>query len=402
MIVVLWEKGVAEVANTKTTDELYLKYNSKATGEKKTGHGKQKNQKMKPYLVFQYLMHYTDENHAVSANTIKDYLLKECDIDAERRSIYSDIEAINAVCLMAEEDCTYDEALEMLQEAEADGDDELKTVVRTPNNMGFYVRKRKLELFDVQLLVECVYSAKFLTEKQANTLVDVVCDLASEPQAEKIRHNVYLTDRVKTRNNNVLNNISMISDAMSTHWDGLPHTPEKITFKYLKYSISDMKTQVERRRGERYKVSPFQLLMNDGNYYLLAFDDRFQEMRTFRVDRMKDIQRAKEPRDGDEDFHKIDLRTYTQRVFSMFGGEQKLVEIRFINPLLDAVVDRFGTKDAQYAKVDDTHFSVTTKVEISDQFFGWLLGFGRKAKLVYPDPVIEQFRAYLDKVREMY
>ena len=136
--------------------------------------------------------------------------------------------------------------------------------------------------------------------------------------------------------------------------------------------------------------------------YSLAFDDYSPEMRTYRVDRMKDIRFTGEPRDGDDEFKKIDLKTYTKRVFSMFGGEQRLVEIRFINPLLDAVVDRFGTKDVQYARVDDTHFSVTAKVEISDQFFGWILGFGNKAKIVYPDDLMEQFRGYLDNIRAMY
>ena len=159
---------------------------------------------------------------------------------------------------------------------------------------------------------------------------------------------------------------------------------------------------MERRKGARYTISPFQLLINDGNYYLLAFDDLSHEMRTYRVDRMKDIRFTGEPRDGEEEFKGIDLKTYTKRVFSMYGGEQKLVEIRFINPLLDAVVDRFGTKDVQYAKVDDTHFSATAKVEISDQFFGWILGFGKKAKLLYPDDVIDQFKVYMDKIREMY
>jgi predicted DNA-binding transcriptional regulator YafY len=109
-----------------------------------------------------------------------------------------------------------------------------------------------------------------------------------------------------------------------------------------------------------------------------------------------------EPRDGKEAFAAIDLKTYTKRVFSVFGGKQERVTIRFINPLLDAVVDRFGTKDVQYAKVDETHFSVTAKVEISDQFFGWILGFGKKAKILYPDTVLDQFRAYMDKIREMY
>ena len=47
-------------------------------------------------------------------------------------------------------------------------------------------------------------------------------------------------------------------------------------------------------------------------------------------------------------------------------------------------------------------FGVTAKVEISDQFFGWILGFGNKAKLLYPDNVIEQFKDYMDKIREMY
>ena len=69
---------------------------------------------------------------------------------------------------------------------------------------------------------------------------------------------------------------------------------------------------------------------------------------------------------------------------------------------MDAVVDRFGTKNVDYSREDERHFSVTAKVEISDQFFGWLLGFGRRAKIIYPDDIAEQFKAYLDKIREMY
>ena len=367
--------------------------------EKPAQHGKKPNQKLKPYVVLQYLLKYTDENNVATAFDIIGYLKEDCDIDAERRSIYRDIEEINTVALMLEEECTIGQAAEMLAD---DEDGELKLVVYDKKKKGFYVRQRKYDLNDIRLLAECVYSSKFISQGQADRLADVVCEFVSEHQADKIRHNAFLTDRVKTNNRQVLANIATINEAMSRKIDGEPHTPEKITFKYLKYSVGDMSKQVERRRGAKYIVSPFQLLINDGNYYLLAFDDYSKEMRTYRVDRMKDVDPMGEPREGEEDFKKIDLRTYTQRVFSMYGGEQKLVEIRFINPLLDAVVDRFGTKDVQYAKVDETHFSVTAKVEISDQFFGWLLGFGRKAKLLYPEDVLEQFRIYMDRIREMY
>ena len=39
-------------------------------------------------------------------------------------------------------------------------------------------------------------------------------------------------------------------------------------------NIANVNKQVERRSGAEYVVSPFQLLINDGNYYLLAFDGK--------------------------------------------------------------------------------------------------------------------------------
>ena len=367
--------------------------------EEKAHHGKQSNQKLKPYLVLQYLLRETDENHLVTADNIVSYLELDCGITAERRSIYKDIEEINKANLIIEEECTIQEAEEMLKD-DAAGD--LKLIVYDKSKQGFYVRQRHFDLTDIRLLAECVYSTKFIAEGQAKRLLDVVCEFVSKHQAEKIRHNAFLTDRVKTNNRSVLNNIATINEAMSRKLEGQPHTPEKITFKYLKYSIDDTSKQAERRHGGSYCVSPYQLLINDSNYYLLAFDDRFQEMRTYRVDRMKEVERSGQPREGESAFKEIDLRTYTQRVFSMFGGEQKLVTIRFINPLLDTAIDRFGTKGVIYRKEDNNHFTLTTKVEVSDQFFGWLLGFGKKAKLLEPSEVVEQFKNYIDKIREMY
>ena len=381
---------------------VYKKFNRKAdqhlNGTVEAKHGKQVNQKIKPYVVLQYLLKYSDENNVCSAFDIIAFL-EDCGLSAERRSIYRDIEEINKVSLMLENECTIDEAGEMLLD---DEDNELKLVVYDKNKKGFYVRQRHFDLNDIRLLAESIYSSKFLTESQTKRLVDVACEFVSEYQAEKIRHNVFLTDRVKTNNKGVLNNISIINDAMSKEIDGEKHIPEKISFKYLKYTIDNVDNQIERRKGAKYVVSPFQLLINDGNYYLLAFDDYSKEIRTYRVDRMKGVSFTGEPREGKEVFDKIDLYTYTKRVFSMFGGEQKRVTIRFINPLLDTVVDRFGKEGVIYKKVDDTHFSVTVKVEISDQFYGWLLGFGRKVKILTPDDVKENFILYLDKIREMY
>ena len=363
------------------------------------GHGKKNNQKLKPYLVLQYLLRHSDENHPINAYEIVSYLQDDCGIYAERRSIYRDIDEINKALLVLEYGIDVHEAEERLQESDAE-----KVILYDKCKKGFYTRQRHYDSHDIRLLAECVYSAKFLSAGQAERLANVVCEFVSEYQEQEIKHDAFLTDRVKTDNKGVLNNISTINAAMSKELEGQKHEPEKITFQYLKYSINDVGKQVERRKGMKYTVSPYKLLINDGNYYLLAFDDYAQDMRTYRVDRMKCVALTGDPRDGKEAFAAIDLKTYTKRVFSMFGGKQERVTIRFINPLLGAVVDRFGNdkSSVQYTKVDDTHFSVTTQVEISDQFFGWVLGFGKKAKILEPASVVDKFAAYLDKVREMY
>ncbi len=151
-----------------------------------------------------------------------------------------------------------------------------------------------------------------------------------------------------------------------------------------------------------YKVSPYKLIINEGNYYLLAFDDKYQAMRTYRVDRMKDVTPTGEPLDGEDAFQCVDMKNYTQRVFGMFGGKRVPITLLFDNCLLDTVTDRFGTREVRYEKADEDHFAVSLDVELSAQFYGWLCGFGDLAKIISPDIAIAEFTEFLDKIRASY
>lgn len=362
------------------------------------GSGKRDHQKLKPYIILQILQRETDENHVMSAVEIA-AALSVLGIDAERRSIYRDIDEINKVnWLLENQDSTIEDAEEALA---ADKYDAQKIVVYDSSRKGFYVCKRRYGFQQIRLLAESVYTAKFLSVKEADELTSILRDFVSKHQEKAIRHDAYLTDRVRTNNEQVIDTISALDDAMSTKLDGEKHIPEKVTFKYLQRSIGGSQN-VERRKGERYKVSPYKLLINDGNYYLLAFDDQKQRLLTFRVDRMKDIRFTGEPRDGEEAFAAVNLKDYTLRTFSMFEGKTERVRMRFINRLLDTVVERFGTNGVIYEKPDEDHFIVTTSVDVSEQFFGWLLGFGRRVKLLGPETVLKKFTEYMDTIRDMY
>ena len=364
--------------------------------------GRQDSQKMKPYLVYDYLMRETDANHVATANEIAEYL-KECVIPAERRSIYKDIEEINKALLLTS-GSHYDlpkaenieEAEELLQ------DENEKTIIYDEHRKGFYVRKRHYKEDDVRILAECVHAARFIDDKRAKRLINVVSELVSEHQAEDIKKDTLLLGRVKTENIAIYEMTSKISSAMSHKRNKQIHIPEKIRFKYVSYVLSDGIKQTERRKGEWYTVGPYKLLISDGNYYLLAYDDKMKKIVTYRIDRMKNLELTGEPRCGEEEFKTLNMESYLQEHFGMFDGEREHVKIRALNTLLDTFIDRFGTRDAKYMKDDNNHFIATLHVSVSGQFFGWLCGLGNRVKIVSPNHVSEEFKKYLDKIYGLY
>ena len=221
--------------------------------------GRKYDQKMKPFLVYQYLMRETDEEHCVSTKDILDYLEKDFRISAERRSIYRDIHEINKAVLALQEEITLEQAEELLYE-----DEEYKTI-RHIKRKGFYVAQRNYEEEDIRLLAECVHAAKFVDTKRAERLAGVVFDLVSTHQAENMSHTAIVKDRVKTSNTEVYYTVSNIHKAIAKNGQYL----RKIKFQYLKYTIQDLQNYSTRRQGTEYVVVPHSLIIDNGNYYLL-------------------------------------------------------------------------------------------------------------------------------------
>lgn len=357
-----------------------------------SGRGRKPNQKLKPYIVMRYLMENSDREHPINADNIALELLEKYGIDAEKKSIYSDIAQINKACVMLEDGIDVDEAEEVLKESP-----ERKKIMRT--RYGYYANQSEEDVKEYSLIYECINSNRFISKRQADKLSEKVFQSVSTTQAEKIKHDSYVINRITTLNENTLNNISIIKYAMEKEWYGEKHEPEQITFNYLTHEVKDLKTPVERRR--KYQVSPYQLLINDGYYYLLAYDNKYQDIRTYRVDRMAKISYTGIAREGEKEFKDLDIDTYSQRVFSMFGGNRERVEIRCINNLLDTMIDKFGTEYATYIQTEKDHFTVFVIVEVSDQFFSWICGLGIKVKIITPD-VAERYLKYLERISSFY
>ena len=148
-------------------------------------------------------------------------------------------------------------------------------------------------------------------------------------------------------------------------------------------------------------MSPWALLWEDENYYLIGYDSAHKEMRHYRVDKMVKISFLESSREGREEFERLNMAAYTKKNFGMFAGEEEMVKLEVHNRLIGVILDRFGT-DIMIIPADKEHFRVNVRVSVSNQFFGWLFGLGSDVKILAPENVVNRMKVELLKISEQY
>lgn len=321
------------------------------------------NQKMKQLYLMQILLQNTDENHFLNATELIQ-ALKAYDIEAERKSIYSDIESLKLYGLDIE-----------------------KSTAR--GNAGYYIASREFEIPELKLLVDAVQSSRFITLKKSEKLIKKIEALASRYEAVQLQRQVYVTNRIKTQNESVYYNVDDIHSAIRDH--------VQITFQYMEWTID--KEMRPRKNGERYQVSPLSLVWDDENYYLIAYDDQNEIRKHFRVDKMQSIQMTEERATVTQ--NQFDPAVYSKMMFGMFGGEEESVKLTCDNHYIGVLIDRFG-KDIPIQKISDTQFKTHVSVVVSDQFFGWIMALGNAVEITAPISVREQFLERVQCIQKKY
>lgn len=379
----------------------------KKRGKGNENSGMKFNQKMKSYLVLHWMKKNTDRFHTMTAEDIAEHISGKYGVAAERRSIYRDIDAINQVVLLEHGEAkTIKKAIELVDDGE-------KTIAYDTSKRGYYYDNLFCDFEDIKLAAECIYGAKFIDKERADKIIEeLICKDISIYQKEDITTDIFVSDRVRTTDKHLWNTIEIIREAMKHRTEDdeedrkkYKHRPEQISFQYLTHTLSNVENQIERGKGAEYVVSPHRLMVCDGNYYLLAYNAKAKrnKVRTYRIDRMRNVKRIKGSEcEGSAEVKEIDLKTYTQTHFNMFEGDSELVTIRFTNDLLDAAIERFGTKNARYAMFDKKHFTVTTRINVSNPFYGWVFGFGKKAKILKPQRAVDEMREIVHTLMSMY
>ena len=327
---------------------------------------KSEGQKLKLLYLADLLRRETDEDHALSMSDILSRL-EELGVHAERKSSYDDLRAL--------EDYGMD-------------------IIATRGRAGGYqLAHREFELPELKLLVDAVQSSKFLSVKKSRELIRKLEGLASRWEAQSLQRQVYAVGRVKSMNESIYYSIDTIHTAISQD--------RQIAFRYFEWTME--KTVRYRRDGQLYERSPYALVWDDENYYLVAYDHTASPpgIRHYRVDKMANLSVLEESRLGKATFDGFDMAQYAKQMFGMFGGAQQDVELRFAARLAGVVLDRFG-KEVTLLPDGGSFFRVHVQAVVSPQFMGWVAGFGTDAKLLGPPAVVREYTAFCREMLAQY
>ena len=95
------------------------------------------------------------------------------------------------------------------------------------------------------------------------------------------------------------------------------------------------------------------------------------------------------------------LTEHANKLFQMYAGEATTVKLRFHRDLTNVVIDRFG-RDTMLIPDGEDHFVFTINVAVSPMFLSWVIGFGSKAKILFPQSVVDQCVDMCRKAMEQY
>lgn len=330
--------------------------------------GKSENQKSKLIRLAYIFFENTDDRHAV---TIKELIemLKYYEIGAQRKSLYDDIRILNELGLKI-------------------------VSYKSGGNTYYHVEKKLFDIAEIEIICDEIQSSKFITEDKSKEIIEKLKKLVSKYEAKNLQRQIHVEGRIKSMDDSVHKNIKIICEAI---WKN-----KQIEFRYFEWDAN--KNPKLKHNGKIYKISPSHVHIDNQNYYLVGYEDvtdSENKIKHFRIDKMVDLKLTDINRRSEGIILTKEISTYSQKHFSMYGGNKKYVKLRFRESLINAIVDRFG-RNILINKVDEEWYDTYVEVVVSRQFYGWIFGLGKDIKIVEPADTVREMGEILDEIRKNY
>lgn len=342
--------------------------------------------------ILDILQKYTDEEHRLSQKEIQNILKREYEMTVDRKAVKrnllnlieygSNIEyrEVSRKDIFRKKDSVSYKGTSDFADKEISEDDLLWT--------DFYL-KQKFTNEELRLLIDSLLFSKHIPYSQAKELIKKLESL-SNIYFKSCSQYIYPLPVERTDNKQVFYNIAILDDAI--------RKKKKVLFEYAEYH-TDKKMHLKKREDgsvREYIITPYQMAVQEGKYYLICNYDKYDDISNYRVDRIRNIQILEEKGKPFETLkwsghQAMNLNKYMKEHVYMYSSENAFVKFRIVKAMISDVIDLFG-KGVNFSEETDTHVSVSVHVNerAAEQF----------AKNYAPDVVILQPKRLRDKLRD--
>ena len=254
--------------------------------------------------ILQILQRYSDCDHPLKQEDIAAHLERDYGIVIERKAVGRN--------------------LALLKEAGYD---------IVSDRCGSYLAERAFDDSELRMLIDGVLSSRYITARHSKDLIQKLCDLSNEYFRSHVKNIYSVGDWSKTDNQALFYNIEIIDTAIEQG--------KQIAFSYNKYGADKKLHKMSDQR-----VSPYQMILRNQRYYLIACNEKWRNLGHYRLDRITDIRLTDEPATplrslpGHESG--IDYKEYATSLPYMFTDKPECVEFLADPGIIDQIVDWFG------------------------------------------------------------
>ncbi len=317
------------------------------------------NKKMLNMLILEILQKYSDEEHSLTQQEIIRLLNQNYGMECDRRSVKNNVVSLKEM--------GYDISMEK----------------------GYRLLSHDFDDSELRILIDSVLFSKSISTRQAKGLIEKLRDHASNFFNAKVTHVCNLPDLPRTANKQAMYSLYAINDAISEK--------HKISFIYNEMGI-DFKLHAKRQ--EPYIVNPYQIVANNGRFYLICNYDKYDNVAHFRIDKMTDVrvleERAKPMKQVPELKDGLNLPKHMAEHMYMFSGPSTPVTLETTEDMMSELVDWFGS-DFRVEKIGADR--IRARITCNEQAMRyWALQYGPYVEVTKPELLRKQI---IEDINEM-
>ena len=297
--------------------------------------------------IWQILKDYSDYDHPLTQEDIAKHLENEYGIVIERKAISRN--------------------LSLLKEA---------GIEIESRRAGSYLECRDFEDSELHMLIDGVLSSKHITAKHSKDLIDRLCGLSNKYFRASVRHIHSVNDWSKTDNQALFYNIELVDTAIEQKL--------RIAYDYNKIGI-DKKLH----KSSYQVVSPYQLILHNQRYYLMAYSEYWGNMVFHRIDRITNMKLKEEKATDLQTIpgykNGIDYKKLSSSMPYMFSDEPERIDFVADVGIVDQIIDWFGNEIRITKNSDDEKKINVSVVASPNAMEHWAMQYINHVKIVSPE-----------------